>query len=374
MVSRRVYLPSPREPSGATWLINCLLELGIKTFRYSPDGMWRRERGRWLLNPHERLLRKWLPALSDHESFDFRDDIEVQWMHEWRSDKYADSQIIYFVRDPRDALYSRYKREGSQLSFAEFAAFPDVNTLLDKVANWKLFNEGWLSHPQLTVVRFEDYKADAGRTLRRVLNAMGLEHGSADIDRAVRNSTYDRAAAAERAYRAEHPEDTQIINRSGRPMEWQAGEIDTDVVVRIEKLCSELLIRLGYPSPPLKNIAISLDRHLSCLRFFGQVILDRPLLEQAGDGPSADDAFSHTVDFAMTLNPDILTRANLPAYELAQLKASLGEYLASIGSRIEDSFAGVTPSTVPPDPEVMPLERLKRGLLRRARRVIGSGS
>lgn len=374
MVSRRVYLPSPREPSGATWLINCLLELGIRTFRYSPDGMWRREKGRWLLNPHEQLLRKWLPALSDHDRFDFRDDIEVQWMHEWRSEKYTDSQIVYFVRDPRDALFSRYKREAPQLSFAEFAAFPDVRTLLDKVVNWKLFNEGWLSHPRLTVVRFEDYKADAGRTLRQVLHAMGVEYGPADIDRAVRTSTYDRAAAAERAYRSEHPEDTQIINRSGVPMEWQTGKIDRDVVARIESLCTGLLERLGYSSPAVGHQAISLERHLPRLRFFGQVVLDRAGIEQADDGPAAADAFRRTVEFAMALSPDLLTRASLPAYELAQLKASLVEYLASVGYHIEDSFARAAPSPVPPDPEVMPLERVKRGLMRRARRLIGSGA
>jgi hypothetical protein len=374
MASRRIYLPSPREPSGATWLINCLLELGVRTFRYSPGGMWRREKGRWLLNPHERVLRKWLPALSDHDSFDFRDDVEVQWMHEWRSKTYTDSQVVYFVRDPRDALFSRYKREAPQLSFAEFAAFPDVRTLLDKVVNWKLFNEGWLSHPRLTVVRFEDYKADAGRTLRQVLHAMGLEYGPSDIDRAVRTSTYDRAAAAERAYRTEHPEDTQIINRSGLPMEWHTGEIDRGVIVRIESLCFGLLERLGYSSPAVEHRAISLDRHLARLRFFGQVALDHAVIEPAGEGQVADDAFRRTIDFAMALNPDLLTRASLPAYELAQLKASLGEYLASVGSHIEDSFARAVPSPVPPDTEVMPLERLKRGLLRRARRLIGAGA
>ena len=373
MASRTVYLPSPREPSGATWLINCLLELGVRTFRYSPGGMWRHDRGRWLLNSHERLLCKWLPALSDHESFDFRDDVEVQWMHEWRSEKYVDSQIIYFVRDPRDALYSRYRREAPQLSFAEFAAFPDARTLLDKIVNWKLFNEGWLSHPRLTVVRFEDYKADAARTLRLVLDAMGLQYGPADIVRAVRNSTYDRAAAAERAYRAEHPEDTQIINRSGLPMEWQTGRIDRDVVARIESLCAGLLERLGYSSPAAKHQVISLQRHLPRLRFFGQVVLDRAN-EPADAHPAADDAFLRTFEFAMALTPDLLTRAGLPAYELAQLKASLVEYLASVEHQIEDSFVRAVPSPVPPDPEVMPLERLRRGLLRRARRLIGSGA
>lgn len=373
-MARRIYLPSPREPSGATWLINCLLELGIRTFRYSPDGMWRRKKGQWLLSPHEGLLKKWLPALSDHDRFYFRDDIEVEWMHEWRSEKHADAQILYFVRDPRDALFSRYKREAPQLNFAEFAGFPDVRTLLDKVLTWKLFNEGWLSHPRLTVVRFEDYKADAARTLLQVLHATGLEYGPADIDRAVRHSTYERAAAAERAYRAEHPQDTQIINRSGLPMEWQTGKIDGNVVARIESLCTGLLERLGYSSPAARHQAISLERHLPQLRFFEQVVLDREGIRKQADAPGAEDSFHRTIEFAMNVDADLLTRASLPAYELAQLKASLDEYLASVAYHVEDSFARAVPSPVPPDPEVRPLERLKRGLLRRGRRLIGSGA
>jgi len=64
----------------------------------------------------------------------------------------------------------------------------------------------------------------------------------------------------------------------------------------------------------------------------------------------------------------------LPPHELAQLKASLREYLAGLGHEVEDSFVGAAPSAAPPDPEVMPLVRLKRGLLRRARRLIGSGA
>lgn len=372
MASRRIYLPSPREPSGATWLINCLLELGIRTFRYSPLGMWHREKDRWVLSAHERLLRKWLPALSDHQSFEFREDIEVQWMHEWRSARHADAQILYFVRDPRDALYSRYKREAPQLGFAEFAAFPDVHTLLDKVVNWKLFNEAWLSHPRLTVVRFEDYKVDAEATLEKVLDAMGLQYGAADIARAVQRSTYERAAEAERAYRAEHPEDNQIINRSGKPMEWQSGAVDGKVVSRIESLCGDVLRRLGYPFPAAAPQGVCLERHVRQLRFFGKVDLDPALLGGAGTADSVD-VFRQTVEFAASLDPELLTRANLPAYDLVQLKSSLGEYLAGIGYHVDDAFARAVPASVPPNLEVMPLERVKRGLLRRARRLLGVG-
>ena len=372
MASRKIYLPSPREPSGATWLINCLLVLGIRTFRYSPEGMWRREKGRWLLNPHEQLLRKWLPSLSDQDRFDFRDDIEVQWMHEWRSGKYADAQILYFVRDPRDALFSRYRREAPQLSFAEFADFPDAQTLLDKVVNWKLFNEGWLAHPRLTVVRFEDYKRNAQETLRQVLGALGLAYGQGDIERAVQASTYDRAAAAERAYRTAHPADTQVINRSGRPMEWQTGKSDREVIARVESVCAGLLERFGYPSPVVPPRAVALERHLARLRFFKEVILDRDGIRRQAAAPCAEDCYHRTIEFALKLDADLLTRANLPAYELAQLKASLAEYLASVRFHVEENFSRATASPMPPDPEVMPLERLKRGLLRRARRLIGT--
>lgn len=368
MASRRIYLPSPREPSGATWLINCLLELGIRTFRESPGGMWRREKTRWALNDHERVLRKWLPALSDHQSFAFRDDVEVQWMHEWRSGRHANSQIVYFVRDPRDALFSRYKREAPELSFAEFAAFPDVHTLLDKVVNWRLFNATWLAHPQVSVVRFEDYKVDAEQTLANVLRAIGLQFSDGDIFRATQASTYERAAEAERSYRAENPEDSQLINRSGRAMGWQTGEVDGRVIARLESVCKPLLQRLGYPVSTA-TLAPMLGRHVPRLRFFDDVILDPA---DIGGDEAGEDAFHQTLEFALALTPDLLTRAQLPAHELAQLGTSLAEYLASIRNHLDACFGQVSVATAGVNPAATLRARLRSGLARRARRLFGS--
>ena len=371
MTCRKVYLASPREPSGATWLINCLLELGIRTFRYSPRGMWQRQNGRWRLSAHEQVLRKWLPALSDHDSFDFREDIEVQWMHEWRSERHANSQILYFVRDPRDSLFSRYKREAPLLSFAEFVAFPDVRTLLDKVVTWRLFNERWLSHPNMTVVRFEDYKMNAERTLSHVLDAMGLEFSDTCISRAVQASTYDRTAAAERVYRSAHPEDTQIINRSGQPMEWKTGLIDRDVISRIESVCADVLRQFGYPSPVAEPVTIALDRNVARLRFFHQLLMDRKQVRTPPDAGNSEDSCLHTLEFATRVNVELLTRANLPKFELDQLKASLIEFLDGLQIDVENTFSQVEPSGNPADPEVTPLDRLKRGVVRRFRWLIG---
>lgn len=370
MASRKIYLPSPREPSGATWLINCLLELGIRTFRDSPAGMWRREKAHWVLNAHERVLRKWLPALSDHPAFVFRDDVEVQWMHEWRSARHANSQIVYFVRDPRDALFSRYKREAPELSFAEFAAFPDVHTLLDKVVNWRLFNATWLAHPQVSVVRFEDYKTDAERTLADVLEAMGLQFSDGDILRATQASTYERAAEAERRYRAENPEDSQLINRSGRAMEWQGGDIDRTVITRVESVCNPLLRRLGYPASATSS-APMLASHVARLQFFDDVVLDPA--DIVGD-KAGEDCFHQTLEFAQALTPDLLTRAQLPAHELAQLKASLAEYLESIRDHSDACFAQVSVAAGVANPAATLRARLRSGLARRARRLFGSAA
>ena len=374
MPKRKIYLVSPREPSGATWLINCLLELGIMTYRYSPAGMWRNETGRWFLNSPEHILRKWLPALVDHSSFQFRDDLEVQWMHEWFTDAYADNDILYFVRDPRDALFSRFKREAPQLSFREFAAFPDVYTLLDKVANWWLYNKTWLAHPRVTVFRFEDYKSDADKTLASVLAALRLQYSDADISRATRCSTFERAAAAERAYRAEHSEDTQLINRSGRPMEWEAGEIDGSVVVHIENTCADLLAHYGYASSAADPGSLSLARHLPRLAFFSTLegLQEAAKLERIGS--HYQDASAGVMALVASLDPTLLRRTRLPEYELRQLQSSLREYLESLGHEVEACFSQAMPAAAPPDREVMPLARMRRGLWKRLRRVLGAGA
>jgi len=244
---RKIILASPREPSGATWLINCFLELGIKTYRNSADFVWQQNsNGQYFLTEREQLLRKWLPALTDQDLFDFRDDIEVQWLHEWPQKKHADYQVIYFVRDPRDSLFSRYKRENPELSLREFIDFPDTGSLFDKVDNWALFNRFWLSHPSLKTFRFEDYKKSATQTLIEILEYLNLSYSEASIQLAIENSTYERAVECERKYREENLEDQETINRGGKVGEWKGLNDNDWLTEQIERRCSDVLDKLGY--------------------------------------------------------------------------------------------------------------------------------
>jgi len=254
MANRKFLLVSPREPSGATWLINCLLELGVKTYRQSARPMWRPTTLGFELESHEAILRKWLPALTDHAVFQFSNGIEVEWTHSWPRGAVENIPVIYFVRDPRDALFSRYKREAPEVGFEAFLRFPDAQTLLDKVDTWKLFSAYWLNHPDRDVVRFEDYKLSPEDTLGKVLAFMKLDAKRADILSAIENSTSERATSAEQKYRQEHPEDDQVINRSGRAGEWRNLASEQDAFAEISRRCVELTKALGYGDTQSSNL------------------------------------------------------------------------------------------------------------------------
>jgi hypothetical protein len=70
---RRIVIASPAEPSGASWLLNCLIELGIRVHHrpaaerlwrgagQSQPLLWQREGERWRLHPRAAVMGKWLP-------------------------------------------------------------------------------------------------------------------------------------------------------------------------------------------------------------------------------------------------------------------------------------------------------------------------
>jgi hypothetical protein len=317
---RKIYLMSPREPSGATWLINCLLELGIKTYRNSSSEMWVRHGQHYRLAPHEEILKKWLPALWDHPSITFRNDVEVEWSHVWPSSNHDDFQVIFFTRDPRDSLFSRYKREASDQTFEEFVRFPDVNTLLDKAHNWRLFNFSWMAHPNHKVFRFEDYKKNDAEVLSRVLEFIGLEYSQKDIVHALAASTFARAAEAEVKYRAAHPEDQELINRSGKAGEWRQGGIPANVVNYIETVCADAMRTQGYVCMDhITPVAADYSGLANTLPFMQKTQLPEwSRLHQKGD-----DLAAAALEVARTIDREKLKRAGLRAYEVVRLLDSL---------------------------------------------------
>ncbi len=343
----RIVLASPREPSGGSWLINCLLELGVRVnlktaidrvFRSvnnmrEPAAMWEpADNGEWRLHPRAESLKKWLPILSTRETLRFREDVSVFYVQDLPRPEVQGAHSVLFVRDPRDAIQSFYQRVKPDQTLQTFVHFPHPETLLDAIAHWRLFVESWMARENIHVYRFEDYKSDAVALLTRIVADLGIRATSDEIAHAAHASSYEKARAAEERYRAQHPGDEEVAIRAGKVGEWKSSPELAELSREIEIRTSSVLERLGYklhlpPSPP------PIVDGLSQLRFlpvFAQMELPASWREAAAAGdPMQCPHLLPTLGHASTLDSRAIAAARLHTREARQLLDSLCEYASA---------------------------------------------
>lgn len=316
-MKKKVYIVSPREPSGATWLINCFLELGIKCYRVQESQMWIKTECGYVLTKEENILKQWLPILSLKKSFFFREDIEVQWTHEWPQEKFEGHKIIFFTRDPRDSLYSRYKRESPNLAYDEYINFLDDKSLLDKIDNWVLFHLSWIQNSNLKIFSFEDYKKDAYLTLNSILSWIKVDFNENMKVEAIKNSTSEIASLAEKRYL----ETTNIedkVNQGGIVGRWKENYDETcNVSISIEQRASFLMSKLGYDitNTPFteKDFLSRVSFSIMFNPFFNELQLNKLYI--------LDYEYLAIIDnFVDNLNELKLKNSKLKAYELFNIK------------------------------------------------------
>lgn len=290
--------------------------------------MWVKEGKNWTLNPIESVLKKWLPALTDAQSFSFRNECEVEWAHMWPTGKTNDSKIIYFIRNPLDAFFSHYRRASLDVTFREFLHCPDSQTLLNKIDTWNLFNEVWLMQPNLMVFRFEDYKMDALATLRAVLKFADISATESDIIYAVAHSSFEQAAAAEQSYLDAHPEDTQRINNAGQVGIWKDLN-STAEVSEITKRCGRLMSHFGYlPKSDCNPTLFSYLPHCKLLPFYKTLSIPADFWNRENDGLEQERVIATvTMAMKMTVADSELEKYRLPPYERRQLINGLQMFL-----------------------------------------------
>jgi hypothetical protein len=193
---------SPELPCGAAWLANCLLELNISAWHpwdIEVDNEWKR------LGPfhyqyaaQELPWQQTLPALKYLREFQFKPGYVAHFCHRWPIEIETKRPLIFFVRDPRDALFSHWRRTIHNepminLSFEDFVRsryhqhpFSFRDYLLIFLQLWKKY----LSQSDHLIVRFEDYRQDARKTLKRVLSFLGIEAAIDKISRAIACSDF----------------------------------------------------------------------------------------------------------------------------------------------------------------------------------------
>ncbi|MCP4047244.1 MAG: sulfotransferase domain-containing protein [Gammaproteobacteria bacterium] len=178
---------SPELPCGAAWLANCFLELNIPVWRpwdYEIDNEWKRLAPfHYQYADNQQPWKQTLPALQYLREFQFNPAYAACFHHQWPISYRRKRRLIFFVRDPRDALFSYWRRTTHNepdfcLSFESFVhsryfhhPFSFREYLLIFLQLWKNHLSG---HNHL-IIRFEDYRNNARQTLNRVLGFLNMQ-------------------------------------------------------------------------------------------------------------------------------------------------------------------------------------------------------
>jgi hypothetical protein len=156
--------------------------------------------GRYTLVRRRAWHKQYLPSLSARDHFRFDASFEAEWTHEWPRTRICRAKkIIFFERDPVDALHSGWRRDPAG-NFRAYVEALDDQTLLDRAETHALFAHTWLRKSNVRRFRFEDYKTDPERTLSNILTYVGIDARPSEIAAAVAASTSDKAAEAERVW------------------------------------------------------------------------------------------------------------------------------------------------------------------------------
>jgi hypothetical protein len=199
---------SPPFACGIAWLVNALIALDIKTTHANfGERHWEQKEDGWSVSPRVAEHLKWhLPILHAKEKFMFPEAIDIRWEH--RLD-FANSPrpTILVVRDPRDAIYSLYRRNyAPAIDFIPYLNRPDEWPQhfpglfqLPPFETYTYFSKYWLAmsaHMPVQLIHFEDVKLHPEQTLDTVLEFIGISRSPAAIQQAIASSGFESAHKA----------------------------------------------------------------------------------------------------------------------------------------------------------------------------------
>ena len=200
-------------PSGAAWLFSCLLELGVPAWKpwnadtrleWQPRGGFRYRY--WCAgNPWSRLA----PALVSGREFIFSAAPVPRYTHGWPGAHPGCARTILVVRDPRDALYSAWRRDeashgldgASAARFIAYANGSDSEQTRRRADHWDRFHAAWLERlaaKSCLILRFEDFKRRPLSALAACCGFLGLSAGTDAVKSAIAASSFDNVLRIDR--------------------------------------------------------------------------------------------------------------------------------------------------------------------------------
>jgi hypothetical protein len=249
---------SPELPCGAGWLASALLELQVPLWRFwgvDIDADWHSLGARRYR--YENRFSAWsriITGLTDGREFTFRALPVPRFTHDLPGAWTASERLVAFVRDPRDALYSKWRRESARgLSdpFVTWLAQLDARWNLPRLHAYAMDIATWICFARSTgmavlVARFEDTKVDPEAVLRRVWRFIASAEPTPTEDefsRAVVNSQFARARGIEDRLIAERVLSDRI-NFRGIAYEYKHREDYARAI--FEGIDNDLFVSLGY--------------------------------------------------------------------------------------------------------------------------------
>jgi hypothetical protein len=253
----RFQIVSPPFACGVTWLVNALLHLDVKVTNHGlQPGHWLETDGAWRMSERAEGHLKWhLPVLHDRQFFAFQEDKEVVWEHRLDFADLGRFPTVLFVRDPRDAVHSLYRRSyAKNFDFVSYLQRPDEWPdhfpglfQLPPLETFAYFSWFWLAMGDVMpvkLVRFEDVKQAPNRMLAEILDFIGIERTEAQICAAVESSGFDSARRAMEEMERETGQEFKTV-RKALVGEWQAAYSD-DARACIGKTTDAILAQLDY--------------------------------------------------------------------------------------------------------------------------------
>lgn len=254
---RDVQIVSPPFSCGVAWLINALLYLDIRVSNagFEP-GHWQAVGDAWRMSESAETHLKWhLPVLHERQSFRFPEAIDVRWEHRLDFASGEMRPTILFVRDPRDAVYSLYRRNYAEnMSFVSYLNRPDEWPhhfpglfQMPPLESYAYFCWYWLAMGEampVKLIRFEEVKTAPVRVLREVLQYLGVERSEAQIHAAIESSGFEQARLAMEKMEATTGKAFKTARKA------QVGEWRTSYSIlaraSVRKLTKTLIRHLGY--------------------------------------------------------------------------------------------------------------------------------
>ena len=233
MSTKHFQIVSPPFSCGISWIVNILHELNIKTTNVNfQNTQWTSLGDNQFVINHDaqQFLKIYFPSFNEKNTFEFQESIEVFWEHRLDLAINIDRPTILVVRDPRDAIYSLYKRNYEKhLNFDDYLKrpdqwpdhFPSLFNLppSETIAIFTLF---WLEMSKfmpISIIKFEDTKSLAGEQVKKVLDFLKITRTDSEIENAIHASSFKEVKKAFDLLNT-NQSSTFIAFRKGQINEW----------------------------------------------------------------------------------------------------------------------------------------------------------